>query len=379
MKRIYLDSAAATPVDKRVLAAMEPYFTEIFYNPSALYEGARTASFALEDARRNVAKTIGSRPSEVLFTSGGTESANMAIHGVMRQYPDAELIVSSIEHDAVLKPAEKYNLTLVDVDNKGRIILADLETKITDKTVLISVMLANNEVGTVQPISDITALVADIRANRKAAGNTLPLLVHTDACQAPLYLEVNVARLGVDLLTLNGGKMHGPKQSGILYLRAGVVIEPILYGGGQEFGLRSGTENVAFAVGFAEALIAAQKGRNQRSKKVSEMRDTFMAKLEDELGAEITGHRKHRLANNIHALFPGADNERVLFSLDDQGVDAAAGSACSASKDTSSHVLLAMDYSDEQARSSIRLSINAETTDEDIEKAVEALKVAITA
>ena len=378
-KRIYLDSAAATPVDARVLRAMEPYFTDVFYNPSALYEGARGAKKALEDARQSVAQTIGARPSEIVFTAGGTESANLAIHGVMQAHLGAELLVSAIEHDAVMKPSSMYSHKVVAVDGAGRVSPDTVRRQITDKTVLVSVMLANNEVGTMQQIRELAAVVAAVQLDRKKTGSDLPLYLHTDACQAPLYADIHVARLGVDLMTLNGGKMHGPKQSGILYVRAGVVISPQITGGGQEFGYRSGTENVAFAVGFAKALELAEKGKAARVKQVTGLREHFMRQLEEKCGAEVNGHRKHRLAHNVHVTFSGGDNERMLFALDDLGVDAAAGSACSASNDTSSHVLLAMGRTAEVARSSLRFSLSQSTTEVEIDTAIEAIKKALKA
>lgn len=379
MKRIYLDYAAATPVDKRVVTAMAPYFSDVFYNPSALYEGAREARSALEAAREQTARLIGAKPAEIIFTAGGTESANLAINGVMSQYPKGNLVISSIEHDAVRKPAEKHDFRLTPVDKKGRVEVTKLAKLTDDDTVLISVILANNEIGTVQPIKEISKLVSNLRQSRKLRKITTPLYLHIDACQAPLYIDVNVARLGIDLMTLNGGKIHGPKQSGILYRKAGVVLEPVVRGGGQEWGMRSGTENVAFAVGFTRALEITDKGRAKRSKDMIKLRDEFMQTLESRFGAEITGHRTHRLANNVHAIFPGTDNERVLFALDDAGVDAAAGSACSASEASASHVLLAIGKSPEDSSSSIRFSLGNNTTSEELDKVAEKLQSALRA
>ncbi len=379
MNRIYLDYAAATPVNPKVLQAMTPFFSEIYYNPSALYEGARDAKSALEDARTRTARLLGAKPSEIIFTAGGTESTNLAIHGVMQLFPGAEIVVSAIEHDAVLKPATNYKSLVATVDGSGKLNLESLAAQITDKTVLVTVMLANNEIGTIQPIKEIVNLVAEIRLARRATKNDMPLYVHTDACQAPLYLDVHVAKLGVDLMTLNGGKMYGPKQSGILYIRAGVRIKPAITGGGQEWGYRSGTENVAFAVGFARALELAEKGRADRAKAMTELREYFMNELETRFGAEITGNRTNRLAQNVHAIFPSIDNERVIFALDDAGVAVASGSACSASSDTPSHVLLAIGKSDEEARRSIRFSFGSNTTKEILDKTLELLKAALKA
>ncbi len=378
---IYLDYAAASPVDPTVLKSMEPYFTDVFYNPSALYKGAREAKNALETARSDVARLLGSNPSEVIFVSGGTESANLAIRGVMEYFGEGELLYSSIEHDAVRSPAKLYENRSreIGVDAHGVVKLDSIKELITENTVLVSVMIANNEIGTLQPIKDIVNLVNYIRKQRMIAGNKMPLYLHTDACQAPLYLDINVARLGIDMMTLNGGKIHGPKQSGILYKKSSVVIKPQITGGGQEWGLRSGTENVAFAVGFAKALQLSEKSKTTRVHEMIKLRDFFMQKLTELFDTEINGHPKHRLANNVHVTFPGVDNERVLFALDDMEICAAAGSACSASSDTSSHVLLALGRDSSYARSSLRFSLGGSTTQDQLEIVLDKLAIALKA
>jgi cysteine desulfurase len=379
MKKIYLDFAAATPIDESVLRAMQPYFSEQFYNPSALYEGARKAKHALQEARAQAASALGAKPSEIIFTAGGTESANLAVHGIMQNYPDGEVLLSAIEHDAVMRPARQYTSQMIEVDEQGIVNLAKLEKQVMDKTVLLCVMYANNEVGTVQPIKEIADLVARIRRDRQQRVVKRPLLLYTDACQAPQYLDCNVSRLGVDLMTINGGKLHGPKQSGALFCKIGVSLKPQITGGGQEFGLRSGTENVAACVGFAEALDRAVHGRQEIGKKLSALTQYFILELESRFGARLNGHRKLRLPNNVHVTFAGCDNERVLFSLDQQGVWAATGSACSASSDESSHVLLAMGLSDNDARSSIRFTLGKTTTKEEIDQTLKALEIALKA
>ncbi len=379
MDYIYLDYAAATPVDDTVKQAMEPFYREVFFNPSATYEGARAVKRALEDARSVVSSSIGARPSEITFTAGGTESANMAISGVMNQFPHAKLLMSAIEHDAVIKPAERFNVGVIPVDKTGLVSVDTLATLVSDDVVLISVMLANNEVGTIQPIKEIVDYAHIIKRDRKSRGLDLPLYIHTDACQAPLYLDVDVSRLGVDLMTLNGGKIYGPKQSGILYHRASVSLQPIILGGGQESGLRSGTENVAQSIGFANALQLAMSRRVHSVKAVSELSNYFISELEQQFGAVVNGHRKKRLPNNVHVTIAGCDNERVLFSLDDQGVWAAAGSACQASKDEPSHVLRAMGITAEDAQSSLRFTLGRQTTRGEIDRALEALVIALSA
>ena len=379
-KPVYLDYAAATPLDKTVADAMAAFYNDKFYNPSALYSGAREVKQALENARASVARTLGAKPSEITFTAGGTESANLAVKGIAEAYPEGEILVSAIEHDAVLQPALACGAKTIAVDKYARLNLEDLQNKLTDKTVLISVMYANNEVGTVQPLNELVALVHNIRTERRKAGNTLPLFLHTDACQAPQYLDVNVARLGVDLMTLNGGKMYGPKQSGILYHRTGVLLKPQIVGGGQELGMRSGTENVANCVGFAIALELAVKDRQIMTKMAREITAEFKLSLMEKFaGCVFNGHPKMQLPNTIHVTFPGKDNERILFSLDDQGVYAAAGSACSASSEESSHVLLAMGINEIDSRASLRFTVGKYTTKTDIARTLKALEIATTA
>jgi cysteine desulfurase len=379
MQRIYLDYAAATPVDERVMKAMGPYFSDIFYNPSGLYRGSLEAKKALDSARSTTAQLIGAKPSEVIFTAGGTESANLAIKGVMDAHSEGHIVVSSIEHEAVIKPAENYEHSYIKVDSKGRVSPAEIKNNIQDNTVMVSIMLANNEIGTVQPISEISAEISKLRQSRKNTGNKTPLYFYIDACQAPLYLDINVARLGVDMMTLNGGKIYGPKQSGILYKKSHVILSPVNEGGGQEFGFRSGTENVAFAVGFAKALELSEKGKANRSKEMIKLREFFMGELEQRFNAEITGHRTHRLAQNVHAIIPDIDNERVLFSLDDLGIEVAIGSACSASSDEASHVLKAIGKTEEEARRSLRFSFGVSTTMSELQYALKMLENAIKA
>jgi cysteine desulfurase len=374
VKPMYFDYAAATPLDDRVLAAMQPYFAESFYNPSALYAAARDTRKALEAARGRVAAVLGARPSEIVFTAGGTESDNLAIHGLMRRFPKANVITSAIEHDAVLQPASQYDHRLVPVMPDGLIDIQALEALIDDDTVLVSIMYANNEIGTVQPITKIAQLLQKIRDTRRQQKLTLPLYFHTDACQAGAYLDLHVSRLGVDMLTINGGKMYGPKQSGVLYVRGGIELTPLISGGGQERGLRSGTENLAACVGLATALELAQSERHDESQRLRGLQKQFMDELSDKLPqAIIRGSRKQRLPNNVHFTIPGTDNERLLIQLDEAGILAAAGSACSASSETPSHVLRALGLSDDEARASLRFSMGRSTTAEQVTTAVDTL------
>ena len=371
---IYLDNAAATPLDTKVFTAMRPYFYEKFHNPSALYLAAKDVAKDIAAARNQIASHFGSRSAEVVFTAGGTEANNLAIHGVMQQYPDANIVVSSIEHEAVLKPAHHYNYKEVPVLPDGQINLAELEKLIDDKTVLVSVMYANNEVGTIQPIRQINQLLTRLRKRRKNNGNDLPLYFHTDACQATLYLDLHAARLGVDMMTINGSKMYGPKQVGALYIRAGIQLAPQVLGGGQEYGMRSGTENVPGVIGLAAALDLAQANRTQEVARLQKLQKTLIDELEKAVpNVQVNGSRKARLPNNVHITIPGSDNERLIMALDEAGIQAAAGSACSASSEEPSHVLKAMGLSDQEAQSSLRFTMGRSTTEQDIHTTVDTL------
>lgn len=376
MKRqpVYLDYAAATPVDSEVAEAMQPYLTQKFYNPSANYQSALDVRRDLDQARKSIAFWLGSRSSEITFTAGGTEANNLAIQGIMDQFPDADLLISAVEHESVLVPAGDYRHKVVNVLRDGRLDLEDLRAKLNDKTVLVSVMYANNEIGTVQPIKQVATELDKVRRERLKKGNKLPLYLHTDACQAANYLDLHVARLGVDLMTLNGGKIYGPKQTGVLYIKAGVQLRAQILGGGQERGLRSGTENVAGGIGFSLALDKAQKLRHSEVKRLTVLRTQFINLIQVSLPqAQINGSLKTRLPNNVHITIPGQDNERLLILLDEAGVMAAAGSACSASNEQPSHVLTAIELSDEQARSSLRFTLGRATTSDELALVVKLL------
>lgn len=371
MSRIYLDYAAATPVDPQVLEAMQPHFTEQFANPSSLYSSARVTREALTAARANVANTLGAKPTEITFTAGATESINLAIQGVLRKFPDGHIVTTAIEHEAVLATVEQFDHTIVSVSPKGIVNVQDILDTITDQTVLISVMMANNEIGTIQPIKELAQELESIRQQRNS---DLPLYLHTDAAQAATTLDLHVSRLGVDLLTLNGGKMYGPKQSGILYIRTGTQLEPLIYGGGQERGLRSGTENVAFAVGFAKALEVAQADRKNEAQRLQNLRDELQSLLLNELPElTINGDPRHRLPHNLNITLEGLDGEAAVLYLDNAGVQASTGSACSIGSDEPSHVLLALGCTPAQANSSLRFTLGKTTTPEDIQQAAEII------
>lgn len=372
---IYLDYASTTPVDVRVAQAMQPYITDVFYNPSAQYLASKAVRGDVNQARGEVARIIGSKQSEIVFTAGATEANNLAISGVMECFTDKNLVVSAIEHDSVIEPAKKYNHNLVNVDESGIVDLKSLKSAITDETVLVSIMQANNEIGVVQPIKLITEIITEIKKQRNKNGNDLPLYFHTDSAQATNYLDIHVSRLGIDLMSVNSGKIYGPKQTGFLFVKTGVNIQGQILGGGQEKGLRSGTENVAGIIGLAKALEITTEMRVQESRRIADLQHYFYRQLEVNLpNSQVNGSKKFRLPNNVHVTIPGIDNERVMMELDERGVMCAVGSACSASNDEPSHVLRAIGLSDELARSSLRFTMGRSTTKKDIDFTISVLK-----
>lgn len=360
----YFDYAAATPMLPSAVNAMQPFYLDNFYNPSALYLDARENRHILDENRHKFAQTLGARPTEIIFTAGGTEANNLAINGILGQDPKAHIVTSAIEHESVLMPAKQFNHTIVGTDEKGLVDLTAMQKAITDDTRLVSVMYANNEIGTIQPIKQIVELVAKIRLERQQKAIKTPIYVHTDACQATNYLDMQISRLGVDLLTINSGKIYGPKQCGALYVRAGIVLKPIIMGGGQEWGLRSGTENLANICGFNVAWQNARQHYQSEAKRLSAIRDMFISTVTaSNTSITINGAlAKKRLANNIHLTVSGYDNERLLMELDERGFQVATGSACSASNGEPSHVLQAIGLSDDMARCSIRVTMGKYTT-----------------
>jgi cysteine desulfurase len=372
---IYLDYAAATPLDAEVLAAMQPYFTDMFYNPSASYLAARRVSADIENARAQIARWLGAKPAEIIFTAGATEGNNLAINGVMQRFAGANVIVSAIEHIANLAPAQQYPHALLPVNAKGIVAIEKLSALIDDQTVLVSVSMANNEVGTIQPLRKISLFLEEVRVQRQKAGNTLPIYLHTDAAQATPYLDLHTARLGVDLLTINGGKMYGPKQTGALFVSSKVQLQPQVLGGGQERGLRSGTENVPGIIGLATALNKAQQSRKEVASREQKLRDILMQALLREFDQVVVNGDTHkRLPNNLHVSWPGYDGERIVMAADERGLMIATGAACSANKQTGSHVLAAMGLDDRLRDGSIRFSLGAPTTEADIDGAVAILR-----
>lgn len=374
MKQIYLDYAAATPLDDRVLKAMEPYLTKQFYNPSAPYLAGRQARLALDKARSTVAVCLGARAAEIIFTSGATEANNLAIQGVMRQFPEAELLVSAIEHESVLAPARLFKGGQILVTPIGLVRPESLKKLITSRTVLVSIGMVNNELGVVQPLKQLSQVIDEVRQQRRQVGNKLPLFLHTDAAQAGNCFDLHVSRLGIDLMTINGGKIYGPKSSGLLYVKTGLKLQPLILGGGQEMGLRSGTEDLASAVGLAMAFNLAQTQRVEEAHRIGALRQLFVAELKARLPeARINGPAKNSAPHIVSVTLPGQDNERLMMELDERGVQVAVGSACSGVVETASHVLKAIGLADNLARATLRFSFGRQTTAKDIKYTVKLL------
>jgi cysteine desulfurase len=358
-----------------VIEAMRPFWNEDFYNPSAIYLAAKDVKKHLENARHRVAVQLGARPAEVVFTAGATEANNLAVQGVAREFPDGEILISSIEHESVMAPARLYGAKDIPVDDEGLIILNKLSNSLSDKTVLVSILLVNNEIGTIQPLAEVAKIVAEERRRRLSAGNKLPLYLHTDAAQAGNYLDLHTSRLGVDLMSLNGSKIYGPKQSGALFVKAGTQIQPLITGGGQEFNLRSGTENVAAIHGFTKALELAQSVRHEESKRLNELRKNFEKQLKTNFSqASINGSPNHRAPHITSVTFDGKDNERLMMQLDERGIMCAVGSACSASNDEPSHVLRAIGLGERQARGTLRFSLGVGSSQKEIDQVVAVLR-----
>lgn len=374
-KSVYLDYAAATPVDDRVMDAMEPYFSKNFFNPSANYLLAQKIKDNIDQARKQVALNIGVKSNEIIFTAGGSEANNLAISGVMDNNPGSNLIISAIEHPSVSEPAKKYDLKICPVDSQGLLKLSNLKELINDQTALISVIYVSNEIGTIEPLDKISHLISEIRKSRLMRGVKVPLYLHSDAAQAANYLDLHVSRLGLDMMTLNGGKIYGPKQSGALYLKSGCRLKPIIYGGGQERNLRSGTLNVPSIIGFAKSLDLAQQNRKDNAQRILKLQQYFIDQLQIlEVDLVVNGSLNSRVANNVHVTFKGVDNEALLIKLDLAGIMAAAGSACSASSEEPSSVLKAIGLSDLDAQSSIRFTLGNQTTKNELDYTVSTLK-----
>lgn len=371
---IYLDYAAATPLDPKVLAAMQPYFSEYFYNPSSPYAPAVTVRREYDAAKSKIAAVIGAQAGELTMTAGATESVNLAFSGY-----EGHVIATTIEHQAVLAAASRHDHTLVIVDSQGRVDPQLIKAAIKPSTWLISVGLANNEIGTIQPLSHIAEMIREERIHRLEQGNQTPLYLHSDASQGIGQVDSNVARLGVDLLTINAAKIYGPKQVGLLYAARSVVLQPQIVGGGQEQGRRSGTENVAGVIGMARALELADASRKTEVRRLAELRNLLQRQLVEAFpDAVLSGHQKHRLAGHLHISFPGIDAERLVFGLEARGILVATGSACAANKGTRSHVLTAIGLDAETADGSLRLTLGKSTNSETVQQAARGIIEVVT-
>jgi cysteine desulfurase len=377
-KHYYFDYAASTPVDPEVEKAMKPFWSEVFGNPGALHSFGQKASAEIFKARKSVADILGCKYDEIIFTGSATEANNLALRGIARP----KIIVSAIEHDSILDTArilerEGAEVAYLPVSKKGIVDLKKMEELLDERTVLVSVMYANNEVGTVQPIREISKIINNFRISNKTNKSVYPLL-HTDAVQAFNYLPCKVDELGVDLMTLSSQKIYGPKGIGMLYVRSvktAKTLEPLITGGGQEFGLRSGTENVPGIVGFAKAAALADKLRDKEVKRLSKLRDYFLTKAKKIIpSSQLNGDGENRLPNNINLYFPGEEAQELIIKLDLAGFAVSPGAACSARVCKPSHVLKAMGHSDERATHSIRITLGRGTNKKEIDLLLTALK-----
>jgi len=391
-KKVFLDYASTTPVDKKAFQSMKPYFSKDFFNPSAIYRGGVTVSKVLEKCHQEVSRIIQSKPTEIIFTGSGTESDNMAILGVARGIISKKenslkgkphIITTAIEHVAVLDACrqlevEGFDVTYLKPDEKGIISPERVIKQIRPETILISIMLANNEIGTILPIRKISVAVKKNKKSENKIVSDYPFF-HTDASQAPNYLRVNVDALGVDLMTLDGSKIYGPKGVGILFSKSYVPICPISFGGGQERGKRAGTENVPAIIGFTKALQIASAIRKKESERMKKLQKLFLELLEKEIpSAEINGSIKNRMPNNINICIKGLDAEFAVLQLDEIGISCAAMSACkNLTGGVGSYVVKALTKKNDTrncAKSSLRFSMGRKTSAKDIKLAITALK-----
>lgn len=371
---IYLDNAASTKPKKEVIEAMLPYLSEDYGNPSSVYQMGNAAKAAITNARQKAASLLHVPATSIYFTSGGSESDNWVLQdcfhrALLHGEKHPHIITSSIEHPAILNTCHFLEelgaqVTYLPVDSNGFVNPEDVKTAIRPETVLISVMTANNEIGTIEPIQEIGEIA-------KEAG--IPF--HTDAVQAFGQIPLDLSKLPVDFLSASGHKIYGPKGVGLLYIREGLPVRSLIHGGGQERNRRAGTENVAGIVGFGKACELAEKTLAERMEEESELRDYLISRLLTEIpGTRLNGDRTKRLPNNVNVIFPGLRGESILISLDIMGIEASSGSACTAGSLDPSHVLLALGLSEEEARGELRLTLSDETTKEEIDTTVDALK-----
>ena len=366
---IYFDNAASTQIHDDVLTSMLPYLKEQYGNPSSLHRYGRLSRKAIEKARKQIASLINADPSEILITSGGTESNNTVLQGMAMKNPSCQIITSAIEHDAILEPCKKlshhgFDVKYLPVDKFGMVSPEDLENEISKNTALVSVMFGNNEVGTIQPIAELARICGKC---------DIPF--HTDAVQAVGKIPIDVKKLDIDLLSISSHKLYGPKGMGALYVKKGINLDPVLLGGGQEHGMRSGTENVANIVGFGKACEIAKNNLAENLAYVKKLRNSLIDKIIDEIPQVVlNGHPHERLPSNVHFTFLGVNGEDLIIKLDEYGVAASTGSACSVNTQKASHVLQAMGFSHEQITGSLRLTLGIFNNLTEIDQAVTALK-----
>lgn len=378
MRNVYLDHAATTPLDPRVLEAMLPYLEEKFGNPSSFHSVGKTVKDALDEARENMASILHVRADELVFTSGGTESDNLAILGYCRanQSHGKHLIVSAFEHHAVLEAAmhlekkEGFEVTYLLPDHDGLITVDQVLSAIRPDTILVSIMYANNEIGAIQPIAEI----GNALQKCKIQTTKCKIVFHTDACQATGFLDLDAEKLHVDMMTFNGSKMYGPKGVGALYVRRGLKLQPLQFGGTQEKSLRPGTENVAGIIGMAKALELAQSDRENESQRLSVLRDTLIAGIRERVPkVRLNGHATKRLPNNVNISFMDIEGEAFILYLDAAGIYASTGSACTSTTLDPSHVILSLGLPYEVAHGSVRFSLGHATTMQDIEYVLDTI------
>ena len=371
---IYMDNAATTPVHPEVYEAMKPYFDEVYGNPSAVYTFAGKAGTAVDDARQTIASVINAKPEEVYFTSGGSESDNWAIIGAVEGncHKGKHIITTKIEHHAVqntCKYLEKhgFEVTYLDVDKYGRVSPKDVALAIRPDTILISVMTANNEIGSIQPIEEI----GDIAGKHR-------VLFHTDAVQAMGHIKIDVEKMNIDMLSASAHKLNGPKGVGLMYIRKGIAIPSFIHGGAQERGRRAGTLNVPGIVGFATAARMAEESMTERSQYVTGLRDYFIDRVLNEIdGSRLNGDRINRLPNNVNLSFIGINGETLLIILDQNEICASSGSACSSGSLDPSHVLTAIGLSSQEAGSSLRFTLSEKNTKDEIDYTIDIIKKAL--
>jgi cysteine desulfurase len=376
VKRAYFDHAATTPTHPEVVKAMQPYFTERFGNPSSIHSFGREGKAAMDEARDKIAKFIGARYEEIVFTSGGTEADNFALEGIAfaNESKGKQIITTHIEHHAVsecCKFLEKkgFKITYLPVDKNGLVNPRDIKKFVTDKTILISIMHANNEIGTIEPIAEIGKAIQEVNANRKTK-----IYFHTDAVQTFGHLPINVDELGVDLLSVSAHKLYGPKGVGALYIRKGTRMVSFLHGGEQEGRRRASTENVPGIAGFGKAVDIARAEMEKEAERLTRLRDKLISGLSEKIeDLELNGHPEKRLPNNVSVCIKFVEGESMLLNLDMEGIAASTGSACSSASLEPSHVLLAIGVSHELAHGSLRFSLGKWTTEKEIDRVLEVL------